>query len=216
MKRFPSLVLLAALQLPGAHVQAAPVDDGIAALQEEWAAAKYQVPPDKQDKAFTTLTARAEALAAENPGRAEPLVWEAIIISSHAGATGGLGALGKVKKARELLEKAEKIDPNALHGSVYTSLGSLYYQVPGWPLAFGDHKKAEEYLKKALAMNPDGIDPNYFYGDFLREEKRYQEAAQYLQKAVKAPDRPGRAVADAGRREEARQALARVEAELKG
>jgi len=216
MKRLASTVLLAALQLPLAHVHAASLDEGVVALQADWAVAKYQTAPDQQDKAFTVLTARAEALVAENPGRAEPLVWEAIIVSSHAGATGGLGALGKVKKARELLEKAEKIDPNTLHGSIYTSLGSLYYQVPGWPLGFGDHKKAEEYLKKAVAMNPDGIDPNYFYGDFLREEGRYPEAAQYLKKALKAPDRPGRTVADTGRREEARQALAKVEAELKG
>jgi len=216
MKRLASTVLLAALQLPLAHVHAASLDEGVVALQADWAVAKYQTAPDQQDKAFTVLTARAEALVAENPGRAEPLVWEAIIVSSHAGATGGLGALGKVKKARELLEKAEKIDPNTLHGSIYTSLGSLYYQVPGWPLGFGDHKKAEEYLKKAVAMNQDGIDPNYFYGDFLREEGRYQEAAQYLKKALAAPDRPGRTVADTGRREEARQALAKVEAELRG
>ena len=216
MKRLASTALLAALQLPLAHVHAASLDEGVVALQADWAVAKYQTAPDQQDKAFTVLTARAEALVAENPGRAEPLVWEAIIVSSHAGATGGLGALGKVKKARELLEKAEKIDPNTLHGSIYTSLGSLYYQVPGWPLGFGDHKKAEEYLKKAVAMNQDGIDPNYFYGDFLRDEGRYQEAAQYLKKALAAPDRPGRTVADTGRREEARQALAKVEAELKG
>jgi tetratricopeptide (TPR) repeat protein len=216
MKRLASTVLLAALQLPLAHVHAASLDEGVVALQADWAVAKYRTAPDQQDKAFTVLTARAEALVAENPGRAEPLVWEAIIVSSHAGATGGLGALGKVKKARELLEKAEKIDPNTLHGSIYTSLGSLYYQVPGWPLGFGDHKKAEEYLKKAVAMNQDGIDPNYFYGDFLRDEGRYQEAAQYLKKALAAPDRPGRTVADTGRREEARQALAKVEAELKG
>ena len=216
MKRLAFTALLAALQLSLAHVHAASLDEGVVALQADWAVAKYRTAPDQQDKAFTVLTARAEALVAENPGWAEPLVWEAIIVSSHAGATGGLGALGKVKKARELLEKAEKIDPNTLHGSIYTSLGSLYYQVPGWPLGFGDHKKAEEYLKKAVAMNQDGIDPNYFYGDFLREEGRYQEAAQYLKKALAAPDRPGRTVADTGRREEARQALAKVEAELRG
>jgi hypothetical protein len=56
------------------------------------------------------------------------------------------------------------IDPRALQGSAYTSLGSLYYQVPGWPIGFGDDKRAEAMLLKALEINPDGIDPNYFYG----------------------------------------------------
>ena len=36
------------------------------------------------------------------------------------------------------------IDPKALDGSAYASLGSLFYQVPGWPIGFGDDKKAAE------------------------------------------------------------------------
>ena len=47
--------------------------------------------------------------------------------------------------------------------------------MPGWPIGFGDKKKAEEYLKKALAANPDGIDPNFFYGDFLLDKVRRLE-----------------------------------------
>jgi Tfp pilus assembly protein PilF len=82
-----------------------------------------------------------------------------------------LGALSLVKQARTNLEKAIEIEPNALQGSAWTSLGALYYQVPGWPIGFGDKDKADEMLKKALAINPDGIDPNYFYGDYLLKEK---------------------------------------------
>src|SRR5690606_27578047 len=101
----------------------------------------------------------------------------------------------------------ETIDPSALNGSVYTSLGSLYYHVPGWPIGFGDDKRAGEYLKKALAINPDGIDPNFFYGDFLIEEGDYQQAIAVLQHALEAPPRPGREVADEGRRAEILKAI---------
>ena len=82
--------------------------------------------------------------------------------------------------------------------------------MPGWPIGFGDEDKAEALFKQALALNPDGIDPNYFHGDFLLRQKRYGEAQAALQKALAAADRPGREVADAGRREEARALLARV------
>ncbi|NDO82680.1 hypothetical protein CJP72_18460, partial [Citrobacter sp. NCU1] len=64
---------------------------------------------------------------------------------------------------------------------------------------FGDKNKADEMLKKALAINPDGIDPNYFYGDFLLKEKKTDEGKRYLEKALKAPARPGREIADQGR-----------------
>jgi tetratricopeptide (TPR) repeat protein len=194
--------------------QAASMDEGIRQIQHDWAMAKYQTAEDQQDKAFTALTTRAEQLSKQYPDRAEPKIWQAIVESTHAGVSGGLGALGKVKHARSLLEAAEKQDATALQGSIYTSLGSLYYQVPGWPLGFGDDDKAEQYLKKALTMNPDGIDANYFYGDFLREDGRYKEATVYLEKAINAPSRADRPIADAGRRDEARAQLARVKESL--
>ena len=98
------------------------------------------------------------------------LIWAAIVKSSWAGAKGGLGALSLVKTAKRQLEQAIRQNPSALDGSAYTSLGSLYYQVPGWPVGFGDKAKAEQLLKQALAFNPNGIDPNFFYGDYLLEE----------------------------------------------
>ncbi len=74
--------------------------------------------------------------------------------------------------------------------------------MPGWPIGFGDKKKARAYLEKALQINPDGIDPNYFYADFLTEQGEYEKALQYFEKALAAPPRPGREDADAGRRQE--------------
>ena len=121
--------------------------------------------------------------ASSIPARAEALIWEGIIESSYAGAKGGLGALGLAKEARGNLEAALKIDPTALDGSAYTSLGTLYYRVPGFPVGFGDHDKARKLLQKALKINPNGIDPNYFYAEFLFEQGEYAEALQYLEKA---------------------------------
>ena len=126
----------------------------------------------------------------------------------------GISALGKVNDARDLFEKSIALDPTALDGSAYTSLGSLYYQVPPWPLAFGSDSKAEEFLKKALELNPDGIDPNYFYGDFLLQNDHYAEAKVYLEKALNAPERPSRASADAGRRAEIAKALNEIAQEV--
>nr|WP_225314356.1 hypothetical protein [Marinobacter halotolerans] len=176
-------------------------------IQQEWAIAQYQTPEDEQTRAFEELADKTEAYVSNHPGRAEPLIWQGIVFSTWAGAKGGLGALGLVKDARASLEGALKIDPAALEGSAYTSLGSLYYQVPGWPLSFGDDEKAEDYLKKALVLNPDGIDPNYFFGDFLHEQGKSEQARQYLIHALEAAPRPGRELADAGRRREVQQVL---------
>lgn len=186
---------------------AGALEDGITEIQQDWAVIRYQTPAAERERRFEALAAKAHKLSESHPGRSEPLVWEGIVVSSWAGEKGGLGALGLVKQAKTLYEHAIKIDGQALDGSAYNSLGVLYYKVPGWPLGFGDKDKARELLQRALQINPKGIDANFFYGEFLIENKQTAEAVSYLERAMAAPARPGRQVADTGRREEARALL---------
>jgi len=180
----------------------AGLDEDVRALQGEWEQIKYGRPAAEQEKAFESLTKTADAVRARYAGRAEPQIWYGIIAASYAGARGGLGALSIVKEAKKALEQALALDAKALDGSAYTSLGSLYYQVPGWPIGFGDDDKARELLQKALALNPDGIEPNYFFGDFLYRKGDYEAARQVLERALKARPRHERPLADEGRRKE--------------
>jgi tetratricopeptide (TPR) repeat protein len=203
-------ILVAALFAACMPVAQAAVEDDVSKLQADWAQIKYVAPKGEQEKSFEALTQSAAAVRERYPARAEPSIWYGIIAASYAGAKGGLGALSIVKDAKKALEDALAIDRTALAGSAYTSLGSLYYQVPGWPVGFGDDKKALEMLQAGLAINPDGIDPNYFMGDFLLRKGDYAGARASLTKALAAPPRPGRAVADEGRRKEIEELLAKV------
>jgi tetratricopeptide (TPR) repeat protein len=211
MNKMLAALLVLGFALPLAAT-AAPVDDAVAELQHDWEVIRYQTPTAEREKRFEALAARAHKVSESFPGRSEPLVWEGIIVSSWAGEKGGLGALGLVKQAKAIYEQAIQIDGSALDGSAYNSLGVLYYKVPGWPLGFGDKDKAGELLRKALAINPKGIDPNFFYGEYLVETRHADEAVGYLERALQAPPRPGRQIADTGRREEVRALLAKVRA----
>ena len=203
-------LVLAWVFVPLAH---AGVLDDVRRLQDRWAEINYQLEGKTQLSAFEQLVSEATALTAANPDAAEAWIWSGIIKSTYAGAKGGLGALALAKASKADLEQALKLDPRALQGSAYTSLGALYYSVPGWPVGFGDDEKAEELLKQALVQNPDGIDSNYFYGSFLITEKRYADARKYLQKAQQAAPREGRALADTGRQQEIADALAAIAGE---
>lgn len=200
MKRLILASLIAFSPLTWALDQAG--SQHLGAIQQRWAQIQYQLPEAQRAAAFEKLASDAEAFTREQPQAAEAWIWNGIVTSSWAGATGGLGALGKVKAARASLEKALALDPDALQGSAYTSLGALYDRVPGWPIGFGDSDKADELLRKALRLNPEGIDSNYFWGDHLYRQGRYVEARAALQKALQAPPRPGRELADQGRRGE--------------
>ncbi|MGY3884939.1 tetratricopeptide repeat protein [Aeromonas aquatica] len=184
--------------------------DALPSIQQQWAVCQYQQTGKAKESCLEQLSSQAEQASAKEAFRTDLLIWSAIVKSTWAGAKGGLGALSLVKEAKATLEIAIKQDPKALEGSAYTSLGSLYYQVPGWPVGFGDDDKAEQLLKQALAINPSGIDPNFFYGDFLLDQGRKAEAKAYFDKALAAPDRPGRGLADQGRRTEIRERLAKL------
>lgn len=182
-------------------------------LQQRWATVNYTLKDDAQEKAFEQLVADAQQWVEQEPESAPAHIWLGIVKSTYAGAKGGLGALSLAKESRKSLEKALEIDPNALSGSAYASLGTLYYKVPGWPFGFGDDDKAQELLEKALAINPNGIDPNYFYADYWFEQGEYVKAESYANKALAAAPRPDRPLADEFRRKEVEQLLARIKRE---
>jgi uncharacterized lipoprotein YddW (UPF0748 family) len=70
-------------------------------------------------------------------------------------------------------------------------------------------------LEKAMLINPNGIDSNYFYGEFLFDEKEYIKAKQYLTHALQAADREERPLADEFRRIEINQLMAKVDKKIK-
>lgn len=208
-----SVASSASTAAPAAAAWSVAQQSALLSIQQDWAKLNYDVASeDAKSAGFEALAQRALALVRANPGRAEPLIWQGIVLSTWAGVKGGLGALSLAKQARESLEVALKLDPAALEGSAYTSLGTLYYKVPGFPIGFGDHKKARQLLEAALKINPDGIDPNYFYGEYLFDEDRYADAVVYLSRALAAAPRPNREVADRGRRVEIESLLGKARA----
>lgn len=213
MKKFAACLLLGALSQSVWALDATD-QQRLTGIQQSWAHIQYELPADQRTAAFEKLAAQTTSFTQERQSVAEAWIWSGIVTSSWAGAQGGLGALSKVKQAKVDLEKALALDPKALQGSAYTSLGALYDRVPGWPIGFGDADKAEELLKLALQLNPNGIDSLYFWGDHLYRQKRYSEAKAALQKALNAPPRPGRETADAGRRQEIQTLLVDVNKKL--
>ncbi|HEV7269311.1 hypothetical protein [Pseudoxanthomonas sp.] len=208
------LLLMSTVLIVGIAMATEPGASTVPQVRDRWAQINYQLPKAQRESAFEDLLHQAERIRQAQPRDASALIWEGIVLSSLAGEKGGVGALGLVKRARADFESAIKLDADALDGAAYTSLGALYYQVPGWPLGFGDDDTARTMLRKGLAIDPDGIDANYFYGDFLRDQKDWAGARAALQKALAAPARPGREVADAGRRQEAQARLKEVTAHL--
>jgi tetratricopeptide (TPR) repeat protein len=199
---------LAALIAAGVATAEEPFDSDLAVMQEEWAAANYEATEKHaREAAFAAVVEHAKSLAAQYPQRVEAVAWEGIVLSTYAGEVSALSAMKYAKAARAALHRAEKLDADALGGGIYASLGALYSKVPGGLMGFGDDRLAEEYFKKALAVDDGNIDSNYFYGEFLLEQGDATQAVGVLSRALDAPPVAGRPIFDAGRRAEIRALL---------
>jgi tetratricopeptide (TPR) repeat protein len=202
-RTFLSYILLATTtgfrMLPAEAADAA--DAEMHRLQTSWDAIKFGVPEgDEQTKRMKALGQDADAVAAKFPDRVDVLIWDGIITSDLASMVSAFSALGLAKRARDILEQAYKMAPATLDAGAPTSLGVLYYRVPGFPVAFGDKDKARQLLEQAVKLAPTGLDAWYFYGDFLYEQKEYAKSAEAFRHALALPPHPDRPLWDKNRR----------------
>jgi tetratricopeptide (TPR) repeat protein len=211
---FLSLILVTIASLRVVPAQAA---DAAAAevhrLQSTWEAIKFGVPEgDEQTKKMDALGEDADAVAARFPDSVEIQIWDGIITSERASMASMFSALGLAKRARDILEQAYKTAPAKLDAGAPTSLGVLYYRVPGFPVGFGDKERARQLLEQAVKLAPSGMDAWYFYGDFLFEQKEYSKAAEAFRHALSLPQHPDRPAWDKNRRLVIEERLASIAA----
>jgi cytochrome c-type biogenesis protein CcmH/NrfG len=83
--------------------------------------------------------------------------------------------------------------------------------VPKWPIAFGDNAKAKELLETALKINPNGIDANYYYADYLFANDEINRAEIYYKKAASASTQADQSYSDIRLKEEAKIALIKTQ-----
>jgi tetratricopeptide (TPR) repeat protein len=182
-------------------------------LQTKWEAIKFSVPEgDDQTSQMNALGDDADAVAARLPGMPEALIWDGIITSERASMASTFYALGFAKRARDILEQAYSLDPARLDAGATTSLGVLYYRVPGFPIGFGDKARARQLLEQAVKLAPNGLDAWYFYGDFLYTQSELPKADEVLRHALKIPQHPDRPLWEKNRRLVIEELLAKIEA----
>ncbi len=183
-----------------------------ARIEAGWAQANFGKAADEARVAQLDALIAAATPAGAPAQRAEALAWRGMLLMTKAGIVRGLTGLRLVTEARTAFEAAMAIDPRVGEGLAPRQLGTLYWQVPGSPIAFGSRKKAQALLQQALAIEPRALANNLAMADFLVETKRFAEAESFLLAALRAPVRPG--AADAGLRAEAQAQLRNVRARL--
>lgn len=211
------LLAIAALNVLAAQVALAEdvsFADELLSIQREFDAASFSdLGKSERKKAFQELVEHAASFSKRYPDKVEAVAWNGIVLSSYAGEVSAMGAMKYAKAARTALHDAEAMAADALDGGIFASLGALYSKVPGGFVGFGDDELAADYFQKALNVDPNNIDSNYFFGEFLIGEERYQQAVTVLQTALAAPAVTARPLFDSGRRATIKELLAQAQRE---
>lgn len=209
MKIHLAVATLLAIALP--TVASAGMPEDVKSINDNWARISYQMNGSShQTSALDQLARQADQVVARYPNQAEPLLWQGIVVSEQANRANIFHKLGLATRARDILARAYSINPRAGNGGAAMSLGVLYYKVPGSPIGFGDDARARQLLQQALALDPNGLDANYFWGDFLYNQGDKAGAKAALAKALRAPHDPNRPIWDAGRRREVQGLLKKI------
>ncbi|MFO7816316.1 MAG: M48 family metalloprotease [Thermodesulfobacteriota bacterium] len=91
-----------------------------------------------------------------------------------------LSRLNRIKEAKQAFDKALKAESE--DSLFLREAGQFYY-------SYGQLEVAAEYLQKAVFLAPRDVMALFYYSRVLAEQKRYREAASFLQQVVdKIPD----------------------------
>ena len=120
---------------------------------------------------------------------------------------------GLADKVKLYTDKLIILNPKFNDGAGYKILGVINYKVPHIPLVltWPSKIKAEEYLKKALAVNPKSISNLYYYAEFLSEVKRKEEAKIILKKVLETSPRKTNLIEDMYDISQAKKLLEKLE-----
>lgn len=195
----------------------AAFDDELATLQQHWATARYQTTGDDRTTQLGKLVGEADSFTKKYSDKADGYIWSAVIRGSLAEAMHNMSALAVINEAKANLEQAIAVDPAAEESHAYGILGLMYARMPGWPVAFGDNKKAQEMLKKGLETSPNGMNVNYFNAQYWFDKGDYKKAQSHIEKALQAPSpySPAAALVAANRQREMHELSERINAKLK-
>jgi hypothetical protein len=173
--------------------------DELQRIIADWEVANFTLEGDAQKEAFDSLLGEADALRNNPMASANELLWAGIIESSYAGEIGGLSALGHAKQAKKDFESALNGGDPEVTPAALASLGTLHSKVPGWPIGFGNDKKAKKFFDEAEQAGAASLDFYMMYAEYALSKGMTEKASALLQASEQVAPRPDRQITDAAR-----------------
>jgi hypothetical protein len=124
-----------------------------------------------------------------DPRSAQAHYWYGVNMGSYGQTRGKLKTLFLVGPLKEAFQEVVRLDPTCYYGGGYRALGKLYFELPGF--AGGDKKKAEEYLRMSLKVEPCYTLTLLYLAELLADSHRDSEARDVLERLMNCRPPPG-------------------------
>jgi tetratricopeptide (TPR) repeat protein len=115
-------------------------------------------------------------MAAIDPQRVEGWAWLGLGIEIWGLSRGIMNSLQLIPEGKKAFERALKIDPDYLAGSVPGCLGRAYLEVPGFPISVGDTKLAVQLSLEAVKRGPENALNRIYLADVYWALGKTEEA----------------------------------------
>ena len=151
-------------------------------------------------QAFTEAKDVGERMLAKHPLDADIAYWWSVNLALWAKESGPLAAIrsGFADKIRQVSELNLSSSPNPGLASMYQVLGRLHHLLPRIPflLSWPDKKLAEEYLQRAVQLDPANPANHLFLAEFYRDMGRNEDAYKAAKPCLTLAPRPEQELED--------------------
>lgn len=118
--------------------------------------------------------------------------WKAAAIGKQGLDIGITKSLSNAKPMKKHLEVVLAQDEKLEQGGPHRAMGRLYFKLPGWPISFGDNKKSEEHLRKAVKIDPKHLGNRAYLAETLEALGKDKEAREHMEYVLSAKVNPKR------------------------
>jgi FimV-like protein len=160
------------------------IDAYVIMAQSYWNLGEYETSETEQLKSYAAGQDAAQKVIDLAPGRWDGWAWYAFNLGRISQINGVIKSLFSLPVFKKHIFEAEKLAPNSAF--VLNAIGDMYRQLP-W-VAGGSMKKSNEYLEKAVKVDPRFTLTKFDLAITLLEDGKKERAMELLNEVINAKD----------------------------
>lgn len=149
--------------------------------------AQLESDKERRIQLFENAIETADQALALNANDVRGLFWKAAAMGKVAEDSGIINALRMLRPMESMLLKVIELDEHYENAGAHRALGRMYHQLPGFPISFGNNRKALMHLKRAHELFPRDVITRAFYAELLYDSGKKVEARKHAEFVLATP-----------------------------